>query len=439
MSTKSPLPWSNGKVYLFQGTDYVRYDFESGALDQDALPVSSTSWPGLRETAPDAALSWGFGKIYFFYSDEYVRFDVGLNNVDPEYLPPNEPTKIAGRWPGFPDEWGSGIDAAVNWGNGKVYFFRGSEYLRYDITLDRVDPDYPKPIDGNWPGVWPSGIEGVLYQGGAKAYFFQGDEYLRYDLPSDRVDGSGLIAQLVLDPVPAGMWTAARDMTVEQANSVMGYLIENGKLTLSPTNTPYKGSWQTGITSPTPTTRVVIKPASINNISFTNDAGAAPLIDNVDQRMLVALYRLTLWVNASKPEIAVIRHLGIGHGSGPANDCHNQGRALDFSGIDGTLDGVSFNRKIQRDWGSLAVTAGLSLRLNPDSDLLAHDLFQTVFRFGTFECECNGIGKANKWPVKKIGDVGGFVIHPDYINGPNDNLRSHHQNHIHMQIGPTKI
>jgi matrix metalloproteinase-14 (membrane-inserted) len=42
----------------------------------------------------------------------------------------------------------------VNWGNGKAYFFKGSEYLRWDITTDKADPGYPKPIDSkSWNGL----------------------------------------------------------------------------------------------------------------------------------------------------------------------------------------------------------------------------------------------------------------------------------------------
>jgi hypothetical protein len=445
---KSAIPWPNGKAYLFEkqtvvpivntivpGVSYQRYDFATGTLDQGLQPIAP-NWPGLRLVRPDAALYWGFGKAYFFYGDEYVRFDLGNNAVDPEYLPPNLPLKIAGNW-NIP--WTDRIDAAVNWLNGKVYFFRGSEYLRFDITLDRTDDHYPKPIAGNWNGIWPSDIDAALYQGGTKAYFFKDDEFRRFDLVLDNVDQAGPITSLTLDPVPGGMCTPARDLTLDQANRVMGYLIQNGKLSLSPTQTPYNGDWRTIITSPLPSAHVVIRPPTIDGILFENDAGAAPVIDNVDQRMVVALYRFTRWVNASEPDISVVRHKGIGHGAGPPTDCHNQGRALDFSGLDGTSSGSPFDRHVLRDWGNRPVVAGSAMRLDPAVDRLAHDLFRTAHRFGTFECESNGIGPGNRWPAKNIGDVGGFVAHPDYVDEPPPTrpLRAAHQNHIHVQVGPT--
>ncbi|MBT2546555.1 hypothetical protein J7E99_39380 [Streptomyces sp. ISL-44] len=47
----------------------------------------------------------------------------------------------------------SGLSGGVVWNNGKAYFFRGSEYMRYDIAADRVDDGYPKPIASGWPGI----------------------------------------------------------------------------------------------------------------------------------------------------------------------------------------------------------------------------------------------------------------------------------------------
>jgi hypothetical protein len=436
---KSAIAWPNGKAYLFEklvpGLNYQRYDFASGALDQ-GLQNIAFNWPGLRPDRPDAALYWGFGKAYFFYGQHYVRFDIANNAVDPEYLPPNPPFTLAGNW-NIP--WTDRIDAAVNWGNGKVYFFRGSEYIRFDIALDRTDDNYPKPIAGNWNGIFASDIDAVLYQGGTKVYFFKGDEFRRFDLALDNVDQTGPITSLTLDPVPAGMCTPARDLTLADANRVMGYLIQNGSLSLNPAQTPYAGDWRTTITSPAPSTHVVIMPPTINGMTFIDDAGPAAVIDNVDQRMVVALYRFTRWMNASEPDVTVVRHKGIGHGVGGPTDCHNTGRALDFSGVDGTSGGAPFARQVLRDWGNRPAIAGSPLRLDPVADRLAHDLFRTAHRFGTFECESNGIGAGNRWPPKNIGDVGGFVAHPDYVNDPPPArpLRAGHQNHIHMQVGPT--
>ncbi len=84
-------------------------------------------------------------RVYFFSGAEYVRFDHPLDGV----LPLVYPRGIAGAWPGLT----SPIDAAVNWGNGKAYLFKGAEYIRHDIASGNIDPGYPKPIAGNWGGV----------------------------------------------------------------------------------------------------------------------------------------------------------------------------------------------------------------------------------------------------------------------------------------------
>ena len=68
------------------------------------------------------------------------------------------PKPIANNWPGFPAAFAAGIDAAVVWNNGKAYFFKGANYIRYDIKTDKVDAGYPKPIAGAWPGLFTSGI-----------------------------------------------------------------------------------------------------------------------------------------------------------------------------------------------------------------------------------------------------------------------------------------
>jgi Hemopexin len=91
-------------------------------------------------------LVWSAAKAYFFRGSEYVRYDVETDKADPGY-----PQPIASGWAGVFD---TDIDAAVVWPNGKAYFFRGSEYVRYDVAADAADAGYPQPIRSGWAGVF---------------------------------------------------------------------------------------------------------------------------------------------------------------------------------------------------------------------------------------------------------------------------------------------
>jgi hypothetical protein len=109
-------------------------------------PRPEEVWP----SDAGAAVNWGDGKAYFFKGDVYLRYDLAAHQVDPGY-----PRSIAEGWKGI---WTSGIDAAAvlrggPFGGDKVYFFKGKEFIRYDIASDRADDGYPKPIAGNWSGL----------------------------------------------------------------------------------------------------------------------------------------------------------------------------------------------------------------------------------------------------------------------------------------------
>ncbi len=426
MSMRSAVAWPNGKAYLFlDNNTYSRYDMATGTLEASGVGVAG-QWPGLN-ASPKPFVWWGFGKAYAFNGPTYVRYDDGSNlpeGAEASYLPPNPPVPIAGKWPNMPVPWVVGIDAGLNWGTGKLYFFRGSEYLRYDMATDRVDPNYPQPIADNWPGVFTDRIDAALYPGGRFAYFFRGDQYQRFDVDANRVDASGSLASFTLDPTPSGGITPARRLTDRQASQIVADLVARGVLSISGSPTPAPGQ------------RLVLQPATLNGIRLTNTNNpGADFTDNVDQRMVVALYRLTGWLNASEPTVTELFHMGIGHGAGPANDCHNQGRALDLAGLSGTSQGAAFKKMLQADWGSLPARAGSSVRIDPSVDALAYQLFLTAYTFGSYECESNNIAANNKYPPPELGHAG-FVIYPDY--GGDTGLRTAHQNHIHMQIGPTK-
>ncbi len=146
--------------YAFSGPEYVRLH---GQVADDGYPLPIAAyWPGFAETgfAEDlyAAVDLGTGKLYFFRGAEYIRYDVASNRVDAGY-----PRPIAGNWSGLAEAgFADGVDAAVRWPTGKAYFFRGEYYLRYDIATDRVDDGYPLPIAGFWPGLAEAGMGGPI-------------------------------------------------------------------------------------------------------------------------------------------------------------------------------------------------------------------------------------------------------------------------------------
>lgn len=117
----------------------------------------------------------GNGKAYFFKGSQYVSYDIAGAKVDGGF-----PKAIAGNWPQWPAAWNSGINAAVNWGDGKAYFFKGDQYLRYDIRANTVDQGYPRPIAGAWAGltkVLASGFDAVIAPGSDAKMRLRGAHY----------------------------------------------------------------------------------------------------------------------------------------------------------------------------------------------------------------------------------------------------------------------
>jgi hypothetical protein len=182
----STCVWPNGKAYFFRGSQYLRYDPARDSTDPGYPKPIAGNWPGLPTdfaSGIDAAVLWNNGKAYMFKGTRYVRYDVAADRMDPGY-----PLPIAGNWPGLGNHK---IDAAIRWPNGKAYFFSGSQYLRYDIAGDKVDAGYPAAIAGNWPGVpapFTAEIDAAAVWGNGKAYFFNGSQYMRYDINADKAD-----------------------------------------------------------------------------------------------------------------------------------------------------------------------------------------------------------------------------------------------------------
>ena len=130
---------------------------------------------------PLTVFAWPDGKAFFFKGSEYIRYDIKANRADEGY-----PKKIAGNWAGV---WPDGIDAAFTFPDGKkAYFFKGSEYIRYDRETDHADEGYPQKLAANWIGVWPNGIDAAFALPNGKVLFFKGSQYISFDIKADRAD-----------------------------------------------------------------------------------------------------------------------------------------------------------------------------------------------------------------------------------------------------------
>lgn len=191
------VEWDKGKAFFFKGMNYIRYDIKADHQDYDyPQPINRSNWDEVYLFAKgdypdpwniDAIVNWGNGKAYFFKGNTYCRYDIKKDKVDYGY----SRRLIKGNWPGL-EKFDYKIDAAVNFGKGKAFFFKGNQYIRYDIKKDRADEDYPQNItDSNWEGLEDfakEGIDAVFTNGKGKAFFFKGNKYIRYDIDKDRAD-----------------------------------------------------------------------------------------------------------------------------------------------------------------------------------------------------------------------------------------------------------
>jgi len=150
---------------------------------------AATIWPPTRGR-PERA--------YLFFGRRYWRYDPVRDWID--WIEGGYPKLISEEWPGL---WHSGVDAAIAWprkveGRQKAYFFRGPEYIRWDIEDDRRDEDYPRSIAKGWPTLpssWHAGIDTVCLYPDQKLRFFRADEYCVYDPENDKVEGPEKLAK----------------------------------------------------------------------------------------------------------------------------------------------------------------------------------------------------------------------------------------------------
>jgi len=157
---------TDGKTYVFSG-DYfwvvgVRLGVESG-------PTKITSkWKELKTPINSAYTNWD-GRMVFFKGSEYWKYSGSRLEEGPRDI-----SKY-----GLPSAL-QNPDAAFIWeGNYRTYFFKGENYWRYNENYRSVDAGYPRHIS-----VWglPNPMNSAMsWSGNRRTYFFKDGSYWKLD------------------------------------------------------------------------------------------------------------------------------------------------------------------------------------------------------------------------------------------------------------------
>ena len=207
------------RVYFFRDDQYLRYDSRADTVDNNFFPADiAPAWTGLAnsgfDTGFDAVLNGGNGFIYFFKEDQYLRYDPRRELVDIPARP------ISQGWPALATfGFDSDLDTCLYYRDNKVLFFQEDKYLRYNMSDDTVDQGYQKSISAGWSNIgqpFTNGIDATVNFGEGKAYFFAEDQYIRINIAANAVDPNYPldIAQQWPALVPAGYTVDLTD-TVE--------------------------------------------------------------------------------------------------------------------------------------------------------------------------------------------------------------------------------
>lgn len=189
-------PQGINKLFILKGGQCVRYDWDTESVDSGLLG-NHFQLPSPFDSGVDAAFN-GYGTLknpvmlastFFLRGNQYVRYHWDQRTADLAAHPLSD-------W-GLPGDFAQGVDAAFNGYDeyrGKLYFFKGDQYVRYDWARRKVDAG-PKPIGEAWclPPPFDQGVDAVVSGEGpylGKLYFFKGTQYVRFKWkPTYQQDG----------------------------------------------------------------------------------------------------------------------------------------------------------------------------------------------------------------------------------------------------------
>jgi hypothetical protein len=174
----------HSKAFFFRGHKFVEYDIAARKVISRPILIDSR-WPGLNSEF-SAGIELPPGRTFFFRNNGCKVWGMSAAGD-------GKATYISDFW-NWPLLYRTGIDAALFWTDGMAYFFKGKNYIKYDIAAKRVVGNFPQPIAKWWHGVWPEGIDSAFLGPNGKVFFFRGDEYIQYDIHDNRADDPKPIA-----------------------------------------------------------------------------------------------------------------------------------------------------------------------------------------------------------------------------------------------------
>ena len=188
-------PWEqpttgNGNIsysFFFKGDTYTEWNCSTNSSEAVAPPdggsvqrpygKKAAGFNGLPANLDAVVPHWKDGTtIYCFKGNHYWKFDTLGNKVERGFAPNGHPYGNTSDFPGVP----AGLDAAVSHpSDGKsVYFFKNTEYWKYDMAVGAVVHGYPKPYGGStglWPGI-PASVDAAMphWNDGFSIFLLQG-------------------------------------------------------------------------------------------------------------------------------------------------------------------------------------------------------------------------------------------------------------------------
>lgn len=187
------LDWSGSTLFfLFSQGIYSRFNLVKDATDPGyPRQTNDYNWPGLAAYRHLLVASFSQNERFAFFlmnDGRYIKYDKSSDKVVDGY-----PVRITdSTWPGL-GAYARRIRTAVRWKNDKAFIFlTDGTYLRYDLVADRVDDNYPQPINEYfWPGLAAhrDKLVAAVRDGERNAAFFFLDDmtYLKYDMDTDSV------------------------------------------------------------------------------------------------------------------------------------------------------------------------------------------------------------------------------------------------------------